>query len=122
MAMTQNLSVHRHWEDWCSMGIGAVILLSPIIGQTVEFPYVTLNAVMVGVVVMLLAWLELILLETWEEYLEFAAGLWLAASPWVFGYSDLGLPTVMHVALGGAVAALAVVEFWQDQRAGRHAA
>jgi hypothetical protein len=122
MAMTLNLSTHRHWEDWCSMAIGVVILISPVIAQTVDFPYTTLNVVVVGLLVMLLAWQELVLLETWEEYLELALGLWLAASPWLFGYSELGLPTAMHVALGGSVAALAVVEFYQDHWTGRHAA
>jgi len=120
MAMIRGLSIHRHWEDWCSMGVGLVILLSPAIAQTVDFPYATLNAVFVGLLVMLLAGQELMLLETWEEYLEFALGLWLAASPWLFGYSALELPTAMHVALGGAVAALAIVEFYQDWT-GRHA-
>jgi hypothetical protein len=114
MASTSNISTHRHREDWCSMGIGAAILISPVIAQTMDRPFVTLNAVAVGLLVMLLAWQELMLPETWEEYLEVAFGLWLAISPWVIGYSDDGLATVMHVALGGAVAALGVVEFCQD--------
>jgi len=122
MAMTLNLSTHRHWEDWCAMGVGIVILISPAIAQITDSPYATLNAVVVGLLVMLLAWQELMLLEIWEEYLELAVGLWLAASPWLFGYSEFGLPTGMHVALGGAVAVLAIVEFCQDQWRGRHAA
>jgi hypothetical protein len=72
--------------------------------------------------VMLMAWQELMLLETWEKYLEFALGLWLIASPWVFGYSERGLPTVLHVVLGGSVVALAIVEWNQDQWTRRHAA
>jgi SPW repeat-containing protein len=116
MALTSNIGTHRHWEDWCSMAIGAAILMSPVITQIMDRPDVTLNAVSVGLLVMLLAWQELMLLETWEEYLEVALGLWLVISPWIIGYSDQGVPTAMHVALGGAVAALGAVEFCQDWR------
>jgi SPW repeat-containing protein len=122
MAMTLNLPSRRHWEDWCSLGLGAVILMSPVIAQIVDFPYATFNATVVGLLVMLLAWQELMLLESWEEYLELALGLWLAASPWMFGYSEFGLPTAMHVALGVLVAALAVVELFQDVWTERRAA
>jgi hypothetical protein len=122
MAATLNFSTHRRWEDWCSLALGAVILFSPAIAQTADWPYVTLNAVLVGLLVMLMAWQELMLLERWEESLELALGLWLAASPWLFGYGDQGLPAAMHLGLGGAVAAIAAVELCQDWRTARHAA
>jgi hypothetical protein len=122
MAMPLSLPAHRHWEDWCSMAVGAVILISPVITQIVDSPYATLNAIVVGLLVMLLAWQELMLPETWEEYLELALGLWLAASPWMFGYSEFGVPTAVHPALGVLVVALAMVELFQDQWTGRHAA
>jgi len=112
-----NLSAHRHWEDWCCLALGAVILVSPVIAQTVDFPSATLNALLVGLLLMLLAWQELMLFESWEDYLELGLGLWLIASPWVFGYSHLGFATAMHVVLGTLVAALAVLEFYQDRRA-----
>jgi hypothetical protein len=36
-------------------------------------------------------------------------------SPWVLGYSGLGTLTAMHVILGVLVAALALLELWQDR-------
>jgi hypothetical protein len=99
-----------------------MILFSPVIAHTVAWPYVTLNAVLVGALVMLPAWQELMLLEIWEEYLEVALGLWLAASPFMFGYSDQGLATATHITLGGAVTVLALVEFCQDRWPTHHPA
>jgi hypothetical protein len=116
---TQALQIHRSWEDWGSMALGALILFSPIVAQTIDMPYVTLNAMLVGSLVILLGWQELVLLEAWEEYLELALGVWLLASPWLFGYSDLVLPTFAHAVLGGLIAVLAALELWQDQT--RHA-
>jgi hypothetical protein len=121
MTATLKLSAHRHWEDWCSMGLGVVILLSPAIAQIVDLSFSTLNAVLVGIVVIFLGWQELIILETWEEWCEFIVGLWLVVSPWVFGYNHLGLPTAMHVALGVLVSVLAVFEIWQDWPETQHA-
>jgi hypothetical protein len=119
MSTMSNLSTHRHWEDWCSMVVGLLILISPAIAQTADSPQITLNAVVIGLLVVFLGWQELMLLETWEEWIELVAGLWLVASPWVFGYSDLGFLTAMHVALGSLVAALAVLELWQDWKVAR---
>lgn len=70
---------------------------------------------------MLLAWQELMLIERWEEYAEAALGVWLACSPWMFGYGDHAAGT-LHLCLGGAVAVLAVVEFLQDWQTAHHAA
>jgi len=41
-------------------------------------------------------------------------GLWLIASPFVFGYADAGTLRYWHVVLGIAVVLLAVLELRQD--------
>jgi len=69
MAASLNLSTHRHWEDWCLMGVGAVVLISPAIAQMIDWPYVTLKAVLVGMLAIWLAGQELMLPETKGEYL-----------------------------------------------------
>jgi hypothetical protein len=61
----------------------------------------------------MLALLELMSLERWEEILELVAGLWVVLSPLVFGYG--GTLRVAHYLLGGLVAALALFELWQDR-------
>lgn len=61
----------------------------------------------------MVALLELMSLERWEEILEMAAGLWMVLSPPVLGYD--GTLRVAHFVLGGLVAALALLELWQDR-------
>ena len=113
MAGIRFFNIHRTWEDWVGMLLGLLIGLSPwITGQTgSELPM--LNAVLFGAVVLLLAESELVDLHRWEESLELLCGLWLIASPFVFGYADTAL-AASHFALGGIVALLAVIELWQD--------
>jgi len=51
-------------------------------------------------------------LRRWEETIETLCGVWLIASPFVFGYS--GTLRSWHIALGVLVVLLAVLELWQD--------
>jgi hypothetical protein len=111
---------HPSWEDWASMMIGALIIVSPWIAQIGDLGYATLNAVLIGLLVIMAAWLEVAWMEfmapqIWEEWVELVLGLWLAVSPWIFGYSQLMVPTTMHVVFGGLVAVLALAELWQDR-------
>ena len=73
-----------------------------------------MNAVIVGVAVLSLAGMEIVVLRTSEEWLELACGLWLAASPFVFGYAGSGLLQYWHFGLGAGVAVLALMELRQD--------
>lgn len=105
------LSDHRGWEDVTSALCGGLILLSPAIGETSTA--IAVNAGIFGVVIAMLAVLQLMTLQRWEEILELICGAWLMASPFVFQYGgDLRL---IHVILGAAVALLAALEVWQDR-------
>ena len=53
-------------------------------------------------------------LQRWEEVAEIVAGLWLIASPYVFGYSGDGTLRFWHVSLGALVVLLAALQLWQD--------
>lgn len=114
MAGIRFFKVHRAWEDWFGMALGILIGLSPwIVEQPVdELPM--MNAIAVGVAVFLLAETELVNLRRWEESLELLCGLWLIASPFVFGYVEAGGLAAWHFTLGGIVTVLAAIELWQD--------
>ena len=107
-------NVHYIWEDCVSMILGALIVLtswivSDVVGQTVA-----INVAIVGILVLALGASEFLDLRRWEEGLETACGLWLVASPFIFGYADAGTLRYWHFALGAAVILLAVLELRQD--------
>ncbi len=116
MAMTLEPSTHRHWEDWLSIGVGILVAISPAVAGGADSEFAVLNAFVIGLALASIAGLELTVLQRWEEWVELLLGLWLAAAPWVLGYSNLSSLTAMHVALGALVALLACVELWQDRR------
>src|SRR5438128_1021909 len=104
--------VHRTWEDWAGMIVGALIGASPwLTGQT-DNQVAVWNAVIVGVLVLALAALQLASLQLWEEACEILCGLWLITAPLNLGYA--GALGTSHYVLGAVVVVLAAMELWQD--------
>ena len=112
---------HRTWEDWLGMLLGVLIVLSPWFPMQADHEMVDaersliiLNAFTVGILVFGLAQLEYVALQRWEEVAEIVLGVWLIASPYIFGYSADGLLRFWHSSLGGLVVLLATLQLWQD--------
>jgi hypothetical protein len=103
------------------MLFGVLIVLSPWFPtQTsheivdADRSYVILNAFAVGIIVFGLGQLEYVALQRWEEVAGILLGLWLIASPYMFGYSGDGLLRFYHSTLGSLVLLLAALQLWQD--------
>ena len=114
MAGIRLFNVHYVWEDILSMGVGALIVLTAWMVGDGNTQTVATNATIVGILVVILGASEFLDLRRWEEGLETACGLWLIASPFVFGYANAGTLRYWHFALGAAVVLLAVSELRQD--------
>jgi hypothetical protein len=114
MAGIRLFNIHYVWEDCVSMGLGALIVLTSWMGDDGVSQTAAANATIVGILVLALGASEVVDLRRWEEGLEAACGLWLIASPFIFGYADAGTVRYWHFALGIAVVLLAVLELRQD--------
>ncbi len=108
------LDRHRNWEDWVGMLLGVLIGLSPWLSGQMGTQTTMLNAILVGTMVFVLGEFEFADLHRWQEGGEIALGSWLAASPFIFGYSAEGTLRHWHFVLGAVTAVLAAVELWQD--------
>jgi hypothetical protein len=121
MSDFQYFNTHRTWEDWLGMLFGVLIVLSPWFPtQTshevidADRSYVILNTFAVGIIVFGLGQLEYVALQRWEEVAGIQLGLWLIASPYMFGYSGDGMLRFYHSSLGSLVLLLAALQLWQD--------
>jgi len=117
------LSKHRSWEDWFGMLLGVLIVVSPWFPMqpahdvmTAERSIIVLNTFVVGMLVFGLAQLEYVALQRWEEVGEILLGLWLIASPLMFGYSGEEFLPTWHAVLGAIVVVLGALQLWQDWR------
>lgn len=114
MAKIRLFNVHRTWEDWLGIGIGVLIVLTPLISGQADSQAVVYNAALVGILVLALAAFQIVDLHRWEEGAEIACGVWLIASPFIFAYARDGALRYWHFALGAVVVLLAVLELSQD--------
>ena len=96
------------------MLIGVLIGFSPWLAEQQTDQVVLWNAVLVGALVLVLAQLEYVSLQRWEEIGEIILGLWLIASPFTFGYAEAGSLQYWHFVLGAIIVLLATWELWQD--------
>ena len=114
-------NTHRTWEDWLGMLLGVLIVVSPWFPSQASHEvidadrsYVILNTFAVGIIVFGLGQLEYVALQRWEEVAGILLGLWLIASPYMFGYSGDGMLRFYHSSLGSLVLLLAALQLWQD--------
>jgi hypothetical protein len=103
------------------MALGVLIILSPWFpaqtGQEIvegDRSFMILNTFTVGILVLGLAQLEYVALQRWQEVAEILLGLWLIASPAIFGYANDGLMLFWHCLLGVLVVLLSSLQLWQD--------
>ena len=112
MAGVQFLGIHRKWEDWLTIALGAIAVVSPwLTGQT-EPAVLVWSAVIVGLLVIVFGALQLVTLQLWEEGAEILCGVWLIAAPFNLGYG--GALATLHFVLGAAIILLAAIELFQD--------
>ena len=105
---------HAAWEDFVTMGLGFLIIISPWIAGVPDTTTIGLNTGLVGILIFGLAAIELSGPQRWEEWLSVAAGAWVTISPWLLGYSDHATLAFLQVGLGAMVVLMAVLELWQD--------
>ncbi len=108
------LKTHRGWEDWVSVVLGGLLLLTPALVPGEMPPPVLFSALFVGVVIMAMALFEIMLKGRWEEIIQFVLGVWLAVSVLILDYGIASEMRALHFAIGALVALLAAFEFWQD--------
>jgi SPW repeat len=110
------LKDHRSWEDWLGMGLGALLVVSPWLVPVPVTGDIAMNAVAVGLLLVVLSFMELYDRHRWDEALQLACGVWMIAAPFALGYANSGALMIWHVAIGIAVAALALLQFNQPSK------
>jgi hypothetical protein len=113
LRMPSGLMAHRRWEDIVSMILGAAILISPMFIANTATPTIVAFTALAGAAIVVLAALEQLSLHRWEEILELGCGVWVMVAPFALNYG--GMLRNWHIVLGACVAALAILELWQDR-------
>ena len=96
--------------DIVNLFLGTILFFSPwLFSLSLGTPRQT--AAIAGLLIAVLSIAALTAFAVWEEWLNLIVGLWLIASPWLFGFQDSDAMMV-DVVIGAVVAALAALEAW----------
>ena len=113
------MATTARWQEWASFALGLWLALSPwIVGYT-EQEAATANAAFLGLALALGSHFGVSLEETSAEWLNVAAGLWLVAAPFVFGFSSHAVATANCLAVGTFVIVLAGSALSLDKEIGK---
>jgi hypothetical protein len=88
------------WEDWLGIALGAWLLVSPWALGFSDQTAPTMNARVMGTVLVLEELLELYVHEAAEEWMDVAAGVWLLLSPVMLGFTMVTSATISTIAVG----------------------
>ena len=109
-------SLPKHWEDWLGAALGVWLCASPWVLQFAGDDMVaTQNAVLVGLLLIVVATVVLFAFRLWEEWINVVLGAWLVISPWVLNISPRA--AVANFVIDGLlVLGLALYELWDVRR------
>ena len=97
--------------DVANLILGAILFFSPWIFGF-DAGTASKNAMIAGIVIVVLALAALWAYAIWEEWLNLIVGLWVLVSPWALKFQATGHAMAVHVVIGIQVAVLAAIELW----------
>ena len=126
--MDSGRTAAARWQDWTSFALGLWLAVSPWALGYSHLESATANAAFMGLALALGSHFEVSFDEMSAEWFNLAAGLWLAAAPFVLGYGGEPMVALNSIAVGACVAALAVsalslekeIEKWWQRRQASH--
>lgn len=76
-----------NWQDVVCLILGLWLVVSPWALGFTAIQFAVWNAVVLGVVIVLMTLAELVEFHDWEEWTDMVIGGWLAISPWALGFT-----------------------------------
>ena len=101
--------------DWINLVLAVILFLSPWIFGFPAGP-ASVNAMIAGIVIGVVAIAALVSFGQWEEWVNLILGIWVVISPWVLAFSSTASASWVQVIIGLAVAILAAIELWTMTR------
>jgi len=94
----------RRWQDWLNLILGLWLIVVPFLGTDMLLSTAAWTGYGFGLVIALLSGLALYRPQTWEEWTSLAIGLLLIASPFVLGFTSMGLLMWNYIVIGFVIA------------------
>jgi SPW repeat len=99
--------------DLCKLACAAALFCSPWMLELSPIP--AWNLWCCGYAMLTIIVADLTAEADWEPRTSLYLGAWLAAAPWLLGFSQDGAAMLLHVAGGGVISLLSAAELWSAQ-------
>ncbi len=111
--MASQSVLREHYQDWVNLVCAVLLFVSPWVLAFSGDMMATRAAWITGVVVAIFALAALVQFAEWEEWISMLLGVWMIVSPWIVGFSGVGVAVAAFVVLGIVVALASAAEIWQ---------
>ena len=117
------------WQEWASFVLGLWLAMSPwVCGYADDQPAATGNAAFVGIALAIACHFQASIGGHIVDWLNFAAGIWLVAAPFLLDFGATALPAANSIAVGTLLLVLAAsalsldkeIEKWWSKQSIRH--
>ena len=113
MASEEFRGPRRAFQYWSIVGLSIIIPAAALLGESSNVN-VPMNATLLSLALLGSTVFELAGLHRWQDVSGLIGGIWLATSPWVFGYADAGQLRFWHVGSGALLVLLAMFNLPKD--------
>jgi len=96
----ENIRTRERWMDWVNLVLGIWLFGMPFFGYMPLNSSAAVNGYLFGSVLTVISVAALVREQSWEEWLNFAIGLWLLAAPFVLGFTHLSFALWNSVIIG----------------------
>ncbi|MEO6320833.1 MAG: SPW repeat protein [Polaromonas sp.] len=105
----------KHWQDPLNALLGVWVALSPWALGYQDTTVAMVNALVVGVTLVVVALGAIFVPRAWEEWTEVLLGMGLVMSPWLLGFNTLERVTLNTVFASLVIVALALWTLLSDK-------
>lgn len=104
------------WQDFIELCIASWLIISPFALGFFEVIQASLTALLIGSVAVMMAVLGMATRRQGDEWANMGAGVFLLASPWLFGYADMVVATVNAIACGALLILFAWLAMMEERQ------
>ncbi len=104
--------------DRVSLSLAALLFFSPWMMGYRDLPIATQAAWISALVVAIVSAAATLHFSEWEEWVNFLAGGWIVAAPWILQFHNFGNAVAAFICIGMIVTTIALSELWEANHPG----
>jgi hypothetical protein len=102
--------------DRVSLTLAALLFISPWLMGYTDLTIATKAAWISAIIVAIVSAAATLHFSEWEEWVNFLAGVWIVAAPWILHFHRFGDADAAFICIGMIIMMIALSELWEAHR------